>query len=63
MQDSIAMKNKSLALKLVVVVIGMFAFATLVLPPMYDVFCEITGLNGKVSLTPCLLYTSPSPRD
>lgn len=27
--------------------IGMFAFAVFVLPPMYDVFCELTGLNGK----------------
>ena len=26
---------------------GMFAFAIFVLPPMYDLFCEITGLGGK----------------
>ena len=28
-------------------VVGMFAFAFL-LVPIYDVFCEITGLNGKI---------------
>ncbi|MBQ0798042.1 MAG: cytochrome c oxidase assembly protein [Porticoccaceae bacterium] len=29
--------------------IGMFCFALFVLPPLYDVFCEITGLGGKTS--------------
>ena len=33
---------------LVGIVVGMFAFGWL-LVPMYDVFCEITGLNGKVT--------------
>ncbi len=28
----------------------MFIFAVLVLPPMYEVLCDLTGLNGKVSL-------------
>ncbi|BFM04823.1 cytochrome c oxidase assembly protein [Halioxenophilus aromaticivorans] len=27
--------------------VGMFAFAVFVMPPIYDVFCDITGLNGK----------------
>ncbi|TQV70805.1 cytochrome c oxidase assembly protein [Exilibacterium tricleocarpae] len=25
----------------------MFAFAVWVMPPLYDLFCEVTGLNGK----------------
>ena len=25
----------------------MFAFAIFVMPPLYDLFCDITGLNGK----------------
>ena len=35
-------------LKLVSLVLGMFCFG-FALVPIYDVFCEITGLNGKVS--------------
>ncbi|MBQ4813768.1 cytochrome c oxidase assembly protein [Pseudoalteromonas luteoviolacea] len=35
--------------KLVLAVLGMFAFA-FALVPLYDVFCDITGLNGKVDL-------------
>lgn len=33
--------------KLSVLAVAMFAFAIYVLPPIYDVFCEVTGLNGK----------------
>lgn len=29
--------------------VGMFVFAIWVMPPMYDVFCEVTGLNGKTA--------------
>ncbi|MFY0990260.1 cytochrome c oxidase assembly protein [Halomonas sp. C05BenzN] len=32
----------------VAALIGMFAFA-FALVPLYDVFCEVTGINGKVS--------------
>ena len=32
--------------KLVVIVVGMFGFG-FALVPIYDVFCDITGLNGK----------------
>lgn len=34
-------------LKLMGVVVSMFVFAIWVMPPLYDVFCDITGLNGK----------------
>lgn len=33
--------------KLVLFVPIMFMFALFVMPPLYDAFCEITGLNGK----------------
>lgn len=46
---SLAEKNRRLLLRLGVVVVGMFAFAVFVMPPIYDVFCEMTGLNGKTS--------------
>jgi len=39
-------KNKSLVLRLLGVVLGMFLFG-FALVPLYDVFCEITGINGK----------------
>lgn len=35
--------------------IGMFVFAMFVMPPIYDIFCEITGLNGKTGER----YTTP----
>lgn len=36
-----------LVAKLLVTVVGMFVFAVWIMPPIYDVFCDITGLNGK----------------
>lgn len=43
-QDSI-----KLAKRLTLIAVGMFVFAVGVLPPMYDVICDITGLNGKTA--------------
>lgn len=42
--------NNKLIRKLVLIVIGMFGFG-FALVPLYDVFCDITGLNGKTSNT------------
>lgn len=39
--------NYKVTVKLTILVVGMFVFAIFVLPPLYDVFCDITGLNGK----------------
>ncbi len=41
-----ANQNRNMVLKLVVIVIGMFGFG-FALVPLYDVFCDITGINGK----------------
>jgi cytochrome c oxidase assembly protein subunit 11 len=41
--------TQKITLKLVVAAIGMFVFAVFVMPPLYDVFCEITGLGGKTA--------------
>ena len=41
-------ESKKTIRNLVLVVAGMFGFGFL-LVPIYDVFCEITGLNGKVT--------------
>lgn len=42
--------NAPLVIKMVVLTVAMFGFG-FALVPLYDVFCDITGLNGKVSLT------------
>ena len=44
--DARARANKRLAGKLFLVVVAMFAFG-FALVPLYDVFCQITGLNGN----------------
>ncbi|MFC3034855.1 cytochrome c oxidase assembly protein [Pseudoalteromonas fenneropenaei] len=44
------MMHSALLKKLVLASLGMFAFA-FALVPLYDVFCDITGLNGKPDLT------------
>ncbi|WP_422102137.1 cytochrome c oxidase assembly protein [Vreelandella sp.] len=41
---------KRTVIRSVAALIGMFAFA-FALVPLYDVFCRITGLNGKVDTT------------
>ncbi|KDM92339.1 cytochrome c oxidase assembly protein [Photobacterium galatheae] len=47
MADSAKGKKKSLLL-LIVLSLGMFGFA-FALVPLYNVFCEVTGINGKTS--------------
>lgn len=39
-------QHKSTVIKSLMAVVGMFAFG-FALVPLYDVFCDITGLNGK----------------
>ncbi len=38
--------TKGFWIKLVSAPILMFVFAVFIMPPIYDVFCEITGFNG-----------------
>ncbi len=47
MSENIAKKNTKLVKVLVLVVLGMFGFGY-ALVPLYDVLCEVTGINGKV---------------
>jgi cytochrome c oxidase assembly protein subunit 11 len=42
--------NSKVLKKLMLVVVGMFGFG-FALVPLYDVFCDITGLNGKTNTT------------
>jgi cytochrome c oxidase assembly protein subunit 11 len=39
--------HRRLLLKLVAMAVAMFMFAIFVLPPLYDLFCEITGIGGR----------------
>ena len=41
-----AQQNNKMVAKLIVIVIGMFGFG-FALVPLYDVFCDVTGINGK----------------
>ena len=45
------LSNRSLTARLLVFAAGMFAFGFLVLPPLYDVFCDITGFGGRTNST------------
>lgn len=42
--------DRWLTVKLAAITVGMFAFG-FALVPLYDVFCEITGLDGRVDTT------------
>lgn len=44
--DEMRVANRRLMMKLGLGAVGMFAFA-FALVPLYNVFCDITGLNGK----------------
>ncbi|MEH6447545.1 MAG: cytochrome c oxidase assembly protein [Oleispira sp.] len=48
-----------LLIKLVLFPCLMFGFGFLLIP-LYDVFCEITGLNGKFDLSPSIIDTQSS---
>ena len=41
-----ASANNKMVVKLIAIVIGMFGFG-FALVPLYDVFCDIAGINGK----------------
>ena len=49
MQQKQESSNRTLTLRLVLLAAGMFAFGFLVLPPLYDAFCEITGFGGRTN--------------
>ncbi|NOU23203.1 MAG: cytochrome c oxidase assembly protein [Methyloglobulus sp.] len=51
MNEDVNKKNAKLVRALALVVVGMFGFG-FALVPLYDVLCDVTGLNGKVRSTP-----------
>ena len=42
-----SVSTNALTARLLLFAAGMFVFGVFVLPPVYDVFCEVTGLGGK----------------
>ena len=51
--------NRGLAVRLFVFAVGMFAFGFVVLPPLYEVFCEITGFGGRTNTTAVAAVEEP----
>jgi cytochrome c oxidase assembly protein subunit 11 len=51
--------NRSLAGRLVLFAAAMFAFGFLVLPPLYKVFCEITGFGGRGNASAMVVAEAP----
>ena len=49
MQEPVKSQNNKVAIKMVFVVIFMFGFG-FALVPIYDILCEVTGLNGKTGV-------------
>lgn len=49
MADRAQQTHTVLALKLFAMGVMMFCFALFVMPPLYTLFCEVTGLNGKTA--------------
>lgn len=47
-QNDVQRRNKTLALKIAGVALGMTGFVAAMVP-MYDVFCEVFGINGKTA--------------
>jgi cytochrome c oxidase assembly protein subunit 11 len=56
-QQSIS--NCSLTARLLVFAVAMFAFGFVVLPPLYDVFCDITGFGGRANATAVTAIEEP----
>ncbi|HNP37087.1 MAG TPA: cytochrome c oxidase assembly protein [Woeseiaceae bacterium] len=52
-------KNRSLVVQLLGWVVAMFSFGFFVLPPLYNVFCEITGFGGRTNTAAATVVETP----
>ncbi|MCP4299031.1 MAG: hypothetical protein GY783_00470 [Gammaproteobacteria bacterium] len=57
-QQNVKTENRSLTIRLLVLVALMFGFGFL-LVPLYDVFCEITGFGGRTNATASVALEAP----
>jgi len=53
--------DKYLGWKVALISVAMFAFGVLALPPLYDVFCEITGFGGRTAMAASTEVARPDP--
>lgn len=53
--------NRTLTLKLLAFAVGMFAFGFVVLPPLYNVFCDLTGFGGRTNDSAAIVQEAPDP--
>jgi cytochrome c oxidase assembly protein subunit 11 len=44
---SVSVRDRALLGKLSMLAVAMFAFAVFVMPPLYNLFCDILGIGGK----------------
>lgn len=51
--------NAALTARLLIFAVGMFAFGFLVLPPLYNVFCDLTGFGGRTNATAAAAVEQP----
>jgi cytochrome c oxidase assembly protein subunit 11 len=51
--------TRTLVIQLLVMVVGMFSFGVFLLPPMYDVFCDITGFGGRTNGAGIIVNEAP----
>lgn len=51
--------NRSLAGRLLIFALAMFGFGIVVMPPLYDVFCDITGFGGRTNSTAQAVTEAP----
>ena len=52
-------ENRILIRQLLILVVGMFAFGFVVLPPLYDVFCDLTGFGGRTNTEAVVAVEAP----
>jgi len=57
-KDNLKTENRSLTAQLILLTAAMFGFGFL-LVPLYDVFCEITGLGGRTNETAAVAEEAP----
>lgn len=51
--------NRKLVTQLLTIVVGSFAFGVFLLPPLYDVFCDITGFGGRTNTVAATATEAP----
>lgn len=52
-------ENRSLIRQLLLIAVGSFAFGVFLLPPLYEVFCDITGFGGRTNTTAAVVTEAP----